>query len=150
MCLGHESSGIIVRLGFNVASKASEAEKSASLLSANDHVDKPVAKAVVGRRAFNVGDRVTLEPGTSCRMCADCIRGQYQVCRDIYARHMLIGEVMRTHGVCGLPPRSWYSSAILQAVDIVRFLLSTNMLMVPVQQIACIIFPIRSSSYTAQ
>ena len=80
MCLGHESSGIIVRLGSNVAGKASEAEAVASLLSnLNGHVDKADAKAVVGRRALNLGDRVTLEPGTHCRMCADCIRGQYQV-----------------------------------------------------------------------
>jgi D-xylulose reductase len=28
---------------------------------------------------LHIGDRVTLEPGTTCRMCTDCRMGRYQV-----------------------------------------------------------------------
>ena len=80
MCLGHESSGIVARLGANSAAKAFEADKVASALSAAH--GEANAEAMVARRAFKVGDRVTLEPGTSCRMCTDCACGQYQVRRS--------------------------------------------------------------------
>lgn len=43
MCLGHESSGVVVKLG-------------------------PEA----GRSGVKVGQRVALEPGVSCRNCVSC------------------------------------------------------------------------------
>lgn len=72
MCLGHESSGYIAQLGSNLAAMARKAdsEKGAS---------KGPAKQVL-----RVGDKVTLEPGVTCRMCPDCRGGRYQVsCIDI-------------------------------------------------------------------
>ena len=78
MCLGHESSGIICRLGSNVAAQAAAAEEIASAL-ANGNASKEKAKAVVGKRALKLGTRVTMEPGATCRMCTDCRGGQYQV-----------------------------------------------------------------------
>jgi D-xylulose reductase len=41
--------------------------------------DRAKAQNVVGNAALHVGDRVTLEPGTTCRMCTDCRSGRYQV-----------------------------------------------------------------------
>lgn len=29
------------------------------------------------------GDRVAIEPGVPCRMCADCKRGEYNLCEDV-------------------------------------------------------------------
>jgi hypothetical protein len=78
MCLGHESSGLIVRLGANVAAKAVAADKASDAL-ANRKADKATAQSVVGKR---IGDKVTLEPGVTCRMCHDCRGGQYQVGRS--------------------------------------------------------------------
>ncbi|BEJ11879.1 hypothetical protein CspHIS471_0203390 [Cutaneotrichosporon sp. HIS471] len=60
MALGHESAGEIVQLGANLAAAAES--------------NKPI---------FRVGDRVTLEPGTTCRMCSDCRTGQYQICEHM-------------------------------------------------------------------
>ncbi len=39
----------------------------------------------VGENAddFEVGDRVTLEPGIPCRHCAHCKRGEYNLCPDV-------------------------------------------------------------------
>lgn len=68
MCLGHESAGDIVRLGANLAKKAA---------TANGHSDANSANTL------HVGDRVALEPGTTCRMCDDCRRGQYQICEHM-------------------------------------------------------------------
>ncbi|WVQ99327.1 chlorophyll synthesis pathway protein BchC [Kwoniella sp. CBS 9459] len=56
MCLGHESSGILVQLGSN---------------------------AVVGKGALQLGDKVALEPGVTCRMCTDCRGGCYQICEHM-------------------------------------------------------------------
>ena len=53
MCLGHESSGVIAKLGPDV---------------------KPGLK---------VGDRVALEPGESCRACSACKSGSYELCPDM-------------------------------------------------------------------
>jgi len=50
MCLGHESSGNIAKLG-------------------------PAAEA----RGWKVGDRVALEPGMTCRTCDLCKKGAYEV-----------------------------------------------------------------------
>ena len=80
MCLGHESSGVIVQLGSNVAAKAAAAGKAAAEL-ASSGASKGAAAAAVGARALNLGDKVTLEPGTTCRMCTDCRSGCYQVSR---------------------------------------------------------------------
>lgn len=55
MCLGHESSGVIVKLG------------------------PDVAKLAVGARNLTVGQRVALEPGVVCRTCEFCKAGQYEV-----------------------------------------------------------------------
>ncbi|WVR07288.1 chlorophyll synthesis pathway protein BchC [Kwoniella sp. DSM 27419] len=52
MCLGHESSGIVVKMGPNVK---------------ND-----------GR--LKVGTRVALEPGVACRACLECLKGSYELC----------------------------------------------------------------------
>ncbi|WWC94108.1 chlorophyll synthesis pathway protein BchC [Kwoniella sp. B9012] len=55
MCLGHESAGIIVQLGSN---------------------------NVVGKGALQLGDKVALEPGVTCRMCTDC-RGKRSICEHM-------------------------------------------------------------------
>jgi threonine dehydrogenase-like Zn-dependent dehydrogenase len=55
MCLGHESSGVIVQLG------------------------PDVSKTVGGSRKLQVGQRVALEPGVVCRVCEFCKAGQYEV-----------------------------------------------------------------------
>lgn len=78
MCLGHESSGIIVQLGRNVAASAATADQRAAEL-AKLCGDREKAQNVVGNAALHLGDRVTLEPGTTCRMCTDCRSGRYQV-----------------------------------------------------------------------
>ena len=75
MCLGHESSGIIVQLGSNLAVKARAAAKAEQELK--DRQGEP--EALVGEGVLKVGTRVTLEPGVTCRMCHDCRGGQYQV-----------------------------------------------------------------------
>ncbi|GFZ44046.1 Xylitol dehydrogenase A [Saitozyma sp. JCM 24511] len=82
MCLGHESSGLIIRLGANVAAKAVAADKASDAL-ANGKADKATAQSVVGKRALRLGDKVTLEPGVTCRMCHDCRGGQYQICEHM-------------------------------------------------------------------
>ncbi|ODN79716.1 chlorophyll synthesis pathway protein BchC [Cryptococcus amylolentus CBS 6039] len=53
MCLGHESSGVVVKLGPDV---------------------KPI-------HGLQEGSRVALEPGACCRSCADCKAGQYELCQ---------------------------------------------------------------------
>lgn len=68
MCLGHESSGIIVRLGSNVAAQAAAASKSQS-----------GQQGTLGKTILKLGDKVTVEPGVTCRMCVDCRGGNYQV-----------------------------------------------------------------------
>ncbi|ORY34084.1 hypothetical protein BCR39DRAFT_592646 [Naematelia encephala] len=83
MCLGHESSGIIVQLGANVAAQAEAANQKASSLAKSQNGDKESVKQVVGKRALEVGTRVTLEPGVTCRMCVDCKAGQYQICQHM-------------------------------------------------------------------
>ncbi|WWD02905.1 chlorophyll synthesis pathway protein BchC [Kwoniella europaea PYCC6329] len=55
MCLGHESAGIIVQLGSN---------------------------NVVYKGALQLGDKVALEPGVTCRMCTDC-RGKPSICEHM-------------------------------------------------------------------
>lgn len=55
MCLGHESSGVIAKLG------------------------PDVEKLAVGARKLTVGQRVALEPGVVCRTCEFCKAGQYEV-----------------------------------------------------------------------
>jgi D-xylulose reductase len=57
MCLGHESSGVIVKLG------------------------PDVAKTATGSRNLTIGQRVALEPGVVCRVCGFCKAGQYEVSR---------------------------------------------------------------------
>ena len=51
MCLGHESSGVIVKLGPDVTKT----------------------------RRLELGQRVALEPGVVCRVCEFCKAGQYEV-----------------------------------------------------------------------
>lgn len=68
MCLGHESSGIIAQIGPNLAAAVKKAD------AAGAGASKGSAKHVL-----RVGDRVTLEPGVTCRMCPDCRGGRYQV-----------------------------------------------------------------------
>lgn len=51
MCLGHESSGKVVKVGPKVPASANLA----------------------------VGDRVALEPGMGCRVCEMCKSGKYEV-----------------------------------------------------------------------
>jgi hypothetical protein len=75
MCLGHESSGVIARLGSNLAALAREAEQAEKDLQGSEKQ----AEAVVGKGVLKIGTRVTLEPGVTCRMCHDCRGGQYQV-----------------------------------------------------------------------
>ncbi|KAF8351354.1 xylitol dehydrogenase [Amanita rubescens] len=52
MVLGHESAGIISRVGSRVSN-------------------------------LQVGDRVAVEPGATCRVCESCKSGQYELCPDI-------------------------------------------------------------------
>ncbi|KAL1413511.1 hypothetical protein Q8F55_001285 [Vanrija albida] len=80
MCLGHESAGEVVQLGANLAAKA-EAAAVAN------------GAAPAGTAPLRVGDRVALEPGTTCRMCDDCRRGQYQICE-----HMAFAAYPPHHG----------------------------------------------------
>lgn len=51
MCLGHESSGVVVKLGPNVREDL----------------------------GVKVGTRVAMEPGVCCRSCANCKAGLYEV-----------------------------------------------------------------------
>lgn len=67
MCLGHESAGVVVQLGSNLAAQAAKASQIGTVNAAG------------GVRPLTVGTEVTLEPGATCRMCVDCKRGQYQV-----------------------------------------------------------------------
>ncbi|KAK8864318.1 hypothetical protein IAR55_001565 [Kwoniella newhampshirensis] len=84
MCLGHESSGYIVQLGSNVAAQAAAADRLAKrLASENEGADKGSVRGVVGKRALNLGDRVAMEPGVTCRMCVDCRGGKYQICEHM-------------------------------------------------------------------
>ena len=77
MCLGHESAGVIVQLGSNVAAQARRAVEAEAKLSSSDNQPE----AVVGQAVLKVGTRVTLEPGVTCRMCHDCRGGRYNVSR---------------------------------------------------------------------
>ena len=79
MCLGHESSGIVVQLGTNIAAKASKADAAA-----DEHKgDDTKVQAAVGQGILRLGSRVALEPGVTCRMCAECRSGQYQICEHM-------------------------------------------------------------------
>ncbi|WVN88112.1 chlorophyll synthesis pathway protein BchC [Cryptococcus depauperatus CBS 7841] len=55
MCLGHESSGIIVKLG----------------------------SAVGESQGLQVGNRVAMEPGACCRSCSQCKIGLYELCPNM-------------------------------------------------------------------
>jgi len=79
MCLGHESSGVIVQLGSNVAAQAAQAAEAAKKLASTNDKSVGQTKGVVGKRALQLGDNVTMEPGVTCRMCTDCRSGRYQV-----------------------------------------------------------------------
>lgn len=75
MCLGHESSGIIVQLGSNIVQQAA---RTNSLTTAREKAEES-NKGTVSNRPLHVGDKVALEPGVTCRMCVDCKGGKYQV-----------------------------------------------------------------------
>jgi hypothetical protein len=75
MCLGHESSGYIAQLGSNLAALAREAGPKAREAGPKASGEKKGA----AKQVLRVGDRVTLEPGVTCRMCPDCRGGRYQV-----------------------------------------------------------------------
>lgn len=101
MCLGHESSGIVVRLGSNLASQASKANEAAQKLGQGE------AQAVVGKGILKLGTRVTMEPGVTCRMCHDCRGGQYQVSasqsKDLLVTWLIgFGVDLRAYGFCRL------------------------------------------------
>ena len=120
MCLGHESSGYVVRLGANVAAQSAAAEKAASELSNGDHT-KEEAKQVVGKRALNIGDKVTMEPGSTCRMCSDCRGGQYNVCHHAMRREspaLRIVLDLRAYGFCRISTFRRDSATLLQAVSL--------------------------------
>ena len=86
MCLGHESSGVVARLGSNLAALARKAEEAEKQLQGSDKQ----TEAIVGKGVLKIGTRVTLEPGVTCRMCHDCRGGQYQVrFGDNFGRHTL-------------------------------------------------------------
>jgi D-xylulose reductase len=70
MCLGHESAGVIVQLGSALAKRAEAATVANGSAPAGAHV-------------LQLGDRVALEPGTTCRMCSDCRTGNYQICEHM-------------------------------------------------------------------
>lgn len=57
MCLGHESSGIVAKMGPKAA-----------------------------RSGLKIGQRVALEPGVSCRACGECKAGRYEVSLERAAR----------------------------------------------------------------
>lgn len=75
MCLGHESAGVIVQLGSNLAAQARRAAETEAKLASSDKQPE----AVVGQGVLKLGTRVTLEPGVTCRMCSDCRGGRYNV-----------------------------------------------------------------------
>lgn len=122
MCLGHESSGIVVQLGQNVAAAASTADKRAEELTKLCG-DRAKAQNVVGNSALHLGDRVTLEPGTTCRMCTDCRSGRYQVSTwtgsvSVLGLRGTDTEVgLRAYGIRRVPAIRRYPPAILQAVS---------------------------------
>lgn len=99
MCLGHESSGIVVRLGSNLAAKAREAKAVEEKLAQSS----AKAEAVVGPDVLKVGTRVTLEPGVTCRMCHDCRGGRYNV-SSRPGRGAITDEAdLRAYGFCRIP-----------------------------------------------
>ncbi|WVQ80659.1 chlorophyll synthesis pathway protein BchC [Cryptococcus sp. DSM 104549] len=79
MCLGHESSGIVVQLGSNIAAQAARANELAAARGKAEESNKgPLAG-----KPLELGDKVALEPGVTCRMCVDCRGGQYQICEHM-------------------------------------------------------------------
>lgn len=77
MALGHESAGVIVRLGSNLAKKAADARAKAEKAAKRTGTD--AAYDAVEQPVLRLGDQVALEPGVTCRMCHDCRSGQYNV-----------------------------------------------------------------------
>lgn len=106
MCLGHESAGIVVRLGSKVAAQAAAADaKAAKIISATGQ-QGGAAAAEAG--VIKLGDRVAMEPGETCRMCVDCRSGRYQVRITLHVVTVPISWTrtdLRAHGVCCLPAR---------------------------------------------
>ena len=62
MCLGHESAGIIVQLGANIAAKSASATKETAKL-ASGNADGGKAQAGVGSNVLSLGDRVAVSYG---------------------------------------------------------------------------------------
>ncbi|WVO16212.1 chlorophyll synthesis pathway protein BchC [Cryptococcus depauperatus] len=79
MCLGHESAGVIVQLGSNVAQQTARAGEIAAARGLAEESNK----GTLANRPLTIGDKVALEPGVTCRMCVDCRRGQYQICEHM-------------------------------------------------------------------
>lgn len=73
-----------MQLGSNVAAKASAANEAAKALAQNNDKAPSKTQKVVGQRALQVGDKVTMEPGVTCRMCTDCRSGRYQVSLPVH------------------------------------------------------------------
>ncbi|WVQ72436.1 hypothetical protein IAR50_001988 [Cryptococcus sp. DSM 104548] len=89
MCLGHESSGIVVQLGANIAEQASRSND----VAASRGIAEESNKGPIAGRPLRLGDKVALEPGVTCRMCVDCKSGQYQICE-----HMLFAAYPPSRG----------------------------------------------------
>ncbi|AAW40827.1 hypothetical protein CNBA2420 [Cryptococcus deneoformans B-3501A] len=79
MCLGHESSGIVVQLGSNIVQQAARSNVMATARGEAEESNK----GTVSNRPLQVGDKVALEPGVTCRMCVDCKGGKYQICEHM-------------------------------------------------------------------
>lgn len=102
MVMGHEASGVVVATGHGVTNvKVGKllvvctlyALKSAydfpclpSLLSTpglNNSNDDLLSSAVHNHICCSTGDRVAVEPGIPCRVCALCKRGRYNLCPGV-------------------------------------------------------------------
>jgi hypothetical protein len=59
MCLGHESAGLIVQLGSNIAAKSASADEATTKL-ASGNADGGKAQAGVGSNVLRLGDRVAV------------------------------------------------------------------------------------------
>lgn len=117
MCLGHESSGIIVQLGSNIVQQAA---RSNSLTTAREKAEES-NKGTVSNRPLQVGDKVALEPGVTCRMCVDCKGGKYQVktlsMSPVKVARNWCPTDMWTHDICSLSTiHRWYPPTLLRIV----------------------------------
>lgn len=71
MVIGHEASGTVIKVGSQVKNLQPGKLK---LKFSYGYLYKYISTS---------GDRVAIEPGITCRICADCKNGNYHLCRDM-------------------------------------------------------------------